>query len=201
MHGNVGGPASTGKKRANIVRAAIEGLENRRLLTAVVVAPTAAPAPGATPLAPLPGKTFWENGLGTADPWNLASLITPFTTNDLVLNVAPFATLYNACCEGADSPPGSTNQAGQLLTNGLMQNQIGAFPASGAVAATGSGGISDPSNGTNVLSDLQDPTWWMSYNLGAQPGATPAANGYDIIEIDVLTGHQDFRTGQNTDIM
>src|SRR6185437_10325761 len=119
----------------------------------------------------------------TNDPWHFASAITPNTTNDLVLNVAPFATLYNPCCEGNDGPPGSTSQAGQLLTNGLLQNQIGNFPASGAVAATGSGGISDASSGANVLSDLADSTWWMAYNLGGQPGATPSATGYDISEI------------------
>jgi hypothetical protein len=210
MHGTVGGRivgegafTPREKKQADgaSFRAAVEGLEARQLLTAVVVAPTAAPAVGSTPLAPIPGKTFWVNGLGTADPWNLASAITPNTTNDLVLNVAPFATLYNPCCEGGDSAPGNTSQAGQLLTNGLLQNQIGAFPAGGAVPATGSGGISDPSHGVNVLSDLDDPTWWMAYNLGGQPGATPSLNGYDISEIDVITGHQDFRTGQNTDIM
>jgi hypothetical protein len=117
-----------------------------------------------------------------------------------VLNVAPFASLYNPCCEGGDAAPGNTGQAAQLLTNGLTQNQIGPFPSSGAVAATGSGQISDASSGANVLSDLADANWFMDFNLGAQPGATPSPSGYDISEIDVITGHQDYRTGQNTDI-
>ena len=181
--------------------AAIELLESRQLLTAVVVAPTTAPTvSGTSPLAPVADKTFWVNGLGTANAWQWNSAITPVTTNDLVLNVAPFASLYTACCEGGNSAPGSTSQAGQLLTNGLTQNQVGAFPSSGAVPATGSGQISDSSSGENVLSDLVDQPWWFEYNLGGQPGATPSANGYDITEIDVITGHQDFRTGQNTDI-
>jgi hypothetical protein len=190
----------TGRLRAASC-AAIEFLERRQLLNAVVVAPTAAPiVSGTSPLAPVAAKTFWVNGLGTANAWQWNSAITPVTTNDLVLNVAPFASLYTACCEGGNSAPGSTSQAGQLLTNGLTQNQIGAFPSSGAVPATGSGLISDSSSGENVLSDLADQPWWFEYNLGAQPGATPSPNGYDITEIDVITGHQDFRTGQNTDI-
>jgi hypothetical protein len=180
--------------------AAGERLEARRLLSAVVVAPTAAPTVGTTPLAPMPGKTFWVNGLGTTNAWQFNSAITPSTTNDLVLNVAPFASLYNPCCEGGNAAPGNTAQAMQLLTNGLTQNQIGPFPSSGAVAATGSGQISDASSGANVLSDLADANWWMEFNLGAQPGATSSPNGYDISEIDVITGHQDYRTGQNTEI-
>src|SRR6185437_16409972 len=96
----------TGPRMASAImsqaRAELERLESRQLLTAVLVAPTAAPAVGTTPLAPVAGKTFWVNGLGTNDPWHFASAITPNTTNDLVLNVAPFATLYNACCEGGD---------------------------------------------------------------------------------------------------
>ena len=177
-----------------------ELLEKRRLLSAVVVAPTTAPTVGTAPLAPMPGKTFWVNGLVSSNAWQFNSAITPNTTNDLVLNVAPFASLYNPCCEGGDAAPGNTGQAAQLLTNGLTQNQIGPFPSSGAVAATGSGQISDASSGANVLSDLADANWFMDFNLGAQPGATPSPSGYDISEIDVITRQQDYRTGQNTDI-
>ena len=177
-----------------------EQLEKRRLLSAVVVAPSTAPTVGTAPLAPVPDKTFWVNGNASSNAWQFNSAITPNTTNDLVLNVAPFAMLYNPCCEGGNAAPGNTAQAAQLLTNGLTQNQIGAFPSSGAVAATGSGQISDASSGANVLSDLADPDWFMEYNLGAAPGITPSSTGYDISEIDVITGHQDYRTGQNTEI-
>jgi hypothetical protein len=193
--------AGTFAKRRRVAPAVeSELLEKRRLLSAVVVAPTTAPTVGTSPLAPMPGKTFWVNANASSNAWQFNSAITPNTTNDLVLNVAPFAYVYNPCCEGGNAAPGNTAQAAQLLTNGLTQNQIGAFPSSGAVAATGSGLISDASSGANVLSDLADANWFMEFNLGGQPGATPAATGYDISEIDVITGHQDYRTGQNTDI-
>ena len=182
---------------------------------AAVVAPTTAPTvSGSTPLAPMPGKTFWVNGLGTSNAWQWNSAITPVTTNDLVLNVTAFSQNYAPCCEANDALGGigctGSINSGRLLTNGLTQNQVGIFPSSGQVAASGSGGISDSSSPMSVLSNNSTANWFLDYNLGNYgnfngsafvPGSTPSANGYDINEIDVITGHQDTRTGMQVDIM
>ena len=153
-----------------------------------------------SPLAPRPGHSFYISGNtstgSTISTWADASAITPNTVNDLVLNVTPYdITGYTPIAEGINSPPGSTSplNSARLMTNGITQNQVGSFPSTGAVPAIGSGTASDPSNGTNVISDV-NTTFVMSYNLGAAPSVTPSPTGYDISEIDVITGHQDLRT-------
>ena len=182
----------------------MEHLEQRKLLNAQVF-PTQPTLVGVqnSPLAPRPTQTFWVNGNGTSAAYQNASAVTPNTVNDLVLNVTAFAQNYTACCEGNNGGQlgntGSVN-AGRLLTNGLTQNQIGGFPATGFTAAQGDGLASDPSNGFTVLSQNGTGGWWLEYNLGAAPGATASGTGYDISEIDVIAGHQDFRTGMQVDI-
>src|SRR5205085_11229931 len=49
---------------------------------------------------------------------------------------------------------------------------------------------------TNVIADLNTP-WMATYTLG---GASADPKGYDITEIDSITGHQDYRTQQNIDV-
>ena len=171
------------------------------------------------PIAAKPGHSFYASGLnfqGAAiSQWANNSAITPNTVNDLVLNVTPFAQSYTAASEGSNSPPGNTSSinSARLMTNGLTQNQIGLFPSSGQIPATGSGNISDSSSGANVLSNNAAAAagWWLEYNLGnyanyngtsfVTTGGPMNPNGYDISEIDVITGHQDTRIQMQLDIM
>ena len=182
--------------------AATERLEQRQLLNAQVIPPSQVIFNPTGPLAPLPGTTFWINGNGGASAWQYNSSITPNTVNDLVLNVTPFTQSYTGCCEGTNASPGNTGSvnAARLFTNGLTQNQIGGFPSSGQTSATGSGNISDASSGESVLSQNGGGNWFLEYNLGSWPGGTPSATGYDINELDVIAGHQDYRTGISVDI-
>jgi hypothetical protein len=200
--GNGKNSAKIKGRLASASLSAMEPLEKRQLLNASVV-PNGGTVTGvqANPLAPFPGKSFWVNGNGTSNAWTNASAITPYTVNDLVLNVTPFTQSYTACCEASNSAPGNSGSvnSARMMTNGIIQNQVGGFPASGQVAATGDGTASDPSNGQNVVSQ-NGGSWFLEYNLGAWPGGSPAGNGYDISEIDVLTGHQDTRTGMQDDI-
>lgn len=182
---------------------AMEPLEQRQMLNAVVVPfSSTVGAPGA-PLAPRPGQSFWVDGRGTAAAYQAASAVTPNTVNDLVLNVTAFAQNYTACCEANGGNIGNTGSvnAGRLFTNGLSQNQIGGFPATGALPAVGSGGTNDNSSGSSVLSQNGTAGWWLAYNLGTAPGQTASSTGYDLSEIDVISGHQDTRTGFQDDIM
>ena len=68
-----------------------------------------------------PGHSIYSAGTtsnGTPiSQWANASAITPYTINDLVLNVSPFSTNYKACCEG-------TGDLANVLTNGITQTQI-----------------------------------------------------------------------------
>lgn len=173
--------------------AAMEPLERRQLLNAVVAPVDPNLGPQSAPLAPKPGHTFYVNGQGGSQ-WNQASAITPYTTNDLVLNVSPFDTNYNACCEG-----GSGSAGINLLTNGIIQNQTKAAPNSSS-PAVGTGNYSDPSSSASVLSDLSGP-WYSAYHLGTAGGATASSTGYDINEIDIISGHQDYRTQMTDDIL
>ena len=184
----------------------VERLESRQLLDAVVLAPQSQDFSGAGPLAPIPAKTFWLNGNNTSGAWKWTSAITPVTTNDLVLNVTSFSQNYQPCCDAVDyndyfpfvgiGCTGSIN-AGRLLTNGLTQNQIGAFPSSGQAPASGAGGINDGSSSMSVLSD-DASNWWLEYNLanygnynGSQfvGGAATNSLGYDLSEIDVIANY------------
>lgn len=172
------------------LRYVAEPLEIRRLLYAAIIPPDPIVyADSVTgPLAPRPGHTFYVAGYDAqgvpVSQWANASAITPNTVNDLVLNVTPFATNYQACCEG-------TGGSAKLLTNGITQTQVGPAPTKGAQPAVGDGGASDPSNNLNVISGAAGSTYFFDYNLGAAAGNTPTPVGYDISEIDVITGHQD----------
>jgi hypothetical protein len=184
---------------------AVERLEQRQLLNAQV-SPTVNLQSlwnGSTPLNAQPGKTFWINGLGGSTNWIANSSITPNTVNDLLLNVTPFTQSYTGCCEGTNASPGNTGSvnAARLFTNGLTQNQVGGFPSSGQTSATGSGSGNDASSGQSVLSQNGGGNWFVAYNLGAWPGGSPNGAGYDISEIDVISGHQDYRTGISVDIL
>ncbi|HSZ55077.1 MAG TPA: PA14 domain-containing protein, partial [Tepidisphaeraceae bacterium] len=169
----------------------------RRLLLAAVVAPPD-PVIYSTsvdgPLAPRPGHTFYVSGYnaqGVAlSQWANASAITPNTTNDLVLNVSPSAMNYLACCEAAGGTLGAN-----LLTNGITQTQTAPSPGPG-LPAIGDGGASDPSNDANVVASGTGQIPYFIYNLGTAGGAAPSPLGYDLSEIDIISGHQD----QNTDI-
>ena len=172
----------------------MERLENRRMLNAAVQNVQQTFQQGATPLAPIPGETYYVSG-STTSQWNQASAVTPAVaprtvagepSTDLVLNVSPFIDNYTSsdCCEGAG---GSVN----LMTNGLTQDQTGAAP-NATSPAIGDGGVSDPSNNVDVLSNLNNG-WNMAYKLGTAGGASQSATGYDLNEIDVISGHQDYR--------
>src|SRR6185437_1128232 len=175
--------------------AVFEQLEARQLLNAVLVQPEPNFGPQSTALAPRPGHTFYVNGQGGSQ-WNQASAITPYTTNDLVMNVTPFDTNYGACCEGAGGSLGIN-----LMTNGIIQNQTGAAPNPQSPAVgSGASHVSDPSNNINVLSDLSGP-WYSSYHLGTAGGATASSTGYDLSEIDIISGHQDYRTQMTDDVL
>ena len=193
---------TSAKLVSSIARVTAEQLEQRRLLDAQVIPPSQISWEGTGPLPPNPGTTFWINGNGRSSAWSFNSAITPNTVNDLVLNVTPFSQTYTGCCEGTNAPPGNTGSvnAARLLTNGITQNQVGNFPSTGQTAATGSGAISDASSGASVVSQSSG-SYWMEYNLGAWPGGTPASTGYDINEIDVISGNQDYRTGMQVDIL
>lgn len=152
------------------------------------------------PLAPQPGHSFYVSGNNSAgaaiSQWANTSAITPNTQNDLLLNVAPYDIGgYVPAAEGATSAPGNTSplNSARLLTNGITQSQVGDFPATGAVAAVGTGNASDASSGANVVSQFNTP-YSFSYNLGAQPGGTASGTGYDLSEIDIIAGHQDVRS-------
>jgi hypothetical protein len=185
------------------VRASVEMLEQRQLLNAQVIPETGPFTPtGNAPLPPLPGVTTYVNGQGTSNAWQWNSAITPNTVNDLVLNVTAYAQSYTGCCEGTNNAPGNTGSinAGRLLTNGLTQNQVGGFPFGGAAPAIGSGSNSDASSGASVLSQTGG-TWWLEYNLGTAPGQTPSSTGYDLNEIDLITGDQGPHTSLQADVL
>jgi hypothetical protein len=173
-----------------------EPFERRLLLAALIAPPDPVIYAGGIggPLAPRPGHSFYASGLiapGTAlSQWANASAITPNTVNDLVLNVSPSATNYVACCEAAGGTLGAN-----LLTNGITQTQTAPAPSAGQ-PAVGDGGASDPSNNANVVASGTGQIPFFVYQLGTAGGATPSTNGYDLSEIDVISGHQD----QNTDI-
>ena len=172
-----------------------ERLESRLLLAAVIAPPDPMISGSTltTPLAPRPGHSFYVAGLDSQgnklSTWANTSAITPNTTNDLVLNVSVSSTNYVACCEGSNGAVGTS-----LLTNGLTQSQTAPAPNAGS-AAVGTGGASDPSNNTNTISSNVRGTTSFIYTLGSAGGATPSANGYDLTEIDLISGHQDLRTG------
>jgi hypothetical protein len=181
-------------KLASPSKSMADRLEARTLLAAAV-APADPVIFGNTvtaPLVPRPGHTFYVAGFDstgtTIADWANASAITPNTTNDLVLNVAPASTNYVACCEGAGGTLGAN-----LLTNGITQTQTAPAPSANQ-PAVGDGGASDPSGNANTISDLVRDQYFFTYNLGTAGGATPSANGYDLSEIDVITGHHDSRT-------
>jgi len=169
----------------------------RRLLLAAVMAPADPVVYSNTvsfPLAPRAGHTFYVASFnsqgGQLSSYANASAITPNTVNDLVMNVTPFATNYVACCQGSGGSLGAN-----LLTNGITQSQTAPAPSAGQ-PAVGDGGASDDSNNLNVVSEATGGTqYFFSYNLGTAGGAAPAANGYDLTELDVIAGHQAFRAG------
>ena len=173
-----------------------EALERRRLLAAIVAPPDPIIYSNAVagPLAPQPSHSFYVAGFNsqrtTLSQWANASAITPNTVNDLVLNVAPSSTNYVACCEAAGGTLGAN-----LLTNGITQTQTAPAPSPGQ-PAVGDGGASDPSNNANVVSSAAGPLPFFVYNLGTAGGAVPNSSGYDLSEIDVISGHQD----QNAEI-
>lgn len=190
------GKSKSARRRRLTLEAAVasyrvDRLESRMLLSAVVAPPDVVTyANGITgPLPPRPGHSYYVSGYNSQGQsgyqWENASAITPNLTNDLVLNSMPSATTYQPQYEGGGVA---------LLTNGLTQTQVVAAP-SAAQLATGDGGASDYSNSGNVLADATAQQYFVAYQLGAAGGATPSSNGYDISEIDVITGHQDYRTG------
>jgi hypothetical protein len=166
---------------AAAARATIEPLESRQLLTAVIANPDPVIpwSPTRAPLAAKPGHSYYVSGIDTAVPpangtWDNASAVTPNTANDLILNATPSDTNYAPCCEA-----GAVNNI-NVFTNGLTQSTPGGTP---------SGLPDDPSAADNVIADLNG-AWHATYTLG---GASPNPNGYDLSEIDLIAGHQDYR--------
>ena len=169
-----------------------EFLEARLVLTAVVA--PADPVIYATSfsgvMSPEPGHTMYVAGFdsqGTRlSPSANASAITPNTSNDLVLGVLPYSSDYVATAPGAGGTLGTS-----LLTNGLTQSQVA--PSGPGQAALGDAGANDPSSNLNTISDLTHGTYFFDYNIGTAGGAAGNASGYDVSEIDVITGNSDVR--------
>ncbi len=143
-------------------------------------------------MSPQPGHTLYVAGFNSQgtriSEWANASAITPNIANDLVLNVTPSTTDYVATNAGAGGTIGTN-----LLTNGLTQTQVLAAPSANQ-AALGDGTASDPSNNANSISELAHNTYFFDYNLGTAGGAVANAGGYDLSEIDLITGHHDVRS-------
>jgi hypothetical protein len=99
------------------------------------------------------------------------------TTGDLLLGLQPVDTDYSPTFEGG---PISN------LTNGTTQNIVNGVP---------DGNTNDGSAPTNAVFD-RDPIWHATYQLDT----TSNPQGYNITEIDSITGHQDYRTNQTIDI-
>ena len=99
------------------------------------------------------------------------------TTGDLLLGLQPVDTDYSPTFEGG---PISN------LTNGTTQNIVNGVP---------DGNTNDGSAPTNAVFD-RDPIWHATYQLDT----TKNPQGYNITEIDSITGHQDYRTNQTIDI-
>ena len=156
-----------------VTRAVMERLEDRRLLTAATVA------------------TLFLPNMKSPELTNPPSLAD--TTNDLLLNLQPLSTGTNA----TDYVP--TFEGGPIsnLTNGTTQNLVNGVP---------DGNSNDSSSMTNAVFDRDgDPTptglnpaatWQATYMLDL----TGHRNGYNINEIDSITGHQDTRTDQTIDV-
>lgn len=191
--GSIGRAVWNGGHLRRTTRSIAEELERRRLLSAAVV-PASPDLPAQTaPLAPRPGHTFYVDGRG-ATGGSQASAITPYTINDLLLNVAPFDTNYPSCCDG-----GGARRAINLLTNGITQNQIA--PALNVSSpAVGDGGVSDASGPANAVFDPKE-SWYASYHLGTPAGYVGSSSGYDIREIDVISGHESYGTQMTDEIL
>jgi hypothetical protein len=169
-----------------------EFLEPRLVLTAVVAPadPVIYANAFSGVMSPEPGHTMYVAGFdsqGTRlSPSANASAITPNTSNDLVLGVIPYSTDYVATSPGAGGTLGAS-----LLTNGLTQSQVA--PSGPGQAALGDAAADDPSSNLNTISDLTHGTYFFNYNLGTSGGAAGNASGYDISEIDIITGNSDVR--------
>jgi hypothetical protein len=179
--------------QVNVSNYGSDTLESRLLLAAVMAPPDTVVYSNTVsgPLAPRTGHTFYVAGFNsqnsTLSQYANSSAITPNTVNDLVMNVSPFATNYVACCNGAGGSLGAN-----LLTNGITQSQTAPAPTAGQ-PAVGDGGASDDSNNLNVIADSSAHTsYFFSYNLGTAGGATPAANGYDLLKSTSSLGIRTF---------
>jgi len=184
-----------------LLRATMEVLEARQLLSAVVVAPGATVPRSDTPQAAQPGKSFYVQG--SASQWDQSSSVTPYITNDLLLNTTPTDTDYAACCEANNGDAFGAGPMPQInvFTNGTTQSM--------SDTGTVSQAASDPSSATNVLAETGNgdtannagmPIWHATYTLGSAAGNTPNPNGYTLNEIDVIAGHQDNRTQLGIDV-
>ena len=97
------GDAGNARRPRRAVAHSVDQLEERRLLAAVAAAPDQVIFQDSVsaPLAANPGHSFYVSGQksngSTPTQYSDASAITPFTTNDLVMNVSPFSTNYSAC--------------------------------------------------------------------------------------------------------